>query len=101
MAATELMHVEVAYAEPSAQVVVPLRVARGTTARDAVLASGLLARFPGIDLDRGGLGVFGVRVEPGHVLRDGDRVEIYRPLTVDPKEARRRRAQRKSAAGRP
>jgi putative ubiquitin-RnfH superfamily antitoxin RatB of RatAB toxin-antitoxin module len=95
------MDVEVVYAEPSEQVVVVLRVAPGTTAREAVLRSGLLSRFPEIHVDRDGLGVFGVRVEGEHVLRHGDRVEIYRPLVVDPKEARRRRAAHKRARQRP
>jgi putative ubiquitin-RnfH superfamily antitoxin RatB of RatAB toxin-antitoxin module len=63
----------------------------GATARDAVQASGLPVRYPQIEPATQPLGVWGVRVDADHVLRDGDRVELYRPLRVDPKEARRRR----------
>ena len=95
MATDDLIDVEVAYAEPTRQVIVSLRVSADTTARDAVLQSGLLERFPRINLVSDALGVFGSRVDAFHVLSQGDRVEIYRPLVADPKEARRRRAARK------
>lgn len=86
------MHVEVAYARPDRQRLVTVELAAGATARDAVRASGLVEEFPEIDVERAPLGVFG-RACPGDtVLRAGDRVEIYRPLVIDPKEARRRRA---------
>jgi uncharacterized protein len=68
----------------------------GATLRDAVVRSGMLGRHPEIQLERQKFGVFGKLASPQTVLKDGDRVEIYRPLAMDPKEARRRRA----AAGR-
>ncbi|WP_440995635.1 RnfH family protein [Arhodomonas sp. SL1] len=86
------IRVEVAYARPDRQALLALRVPRGTTAIEAVQASGVLERFPEIDLDRQGIGVFSQPVSPQRVLADGDRVEIYRPLKVDPKEMRRQRA---------
>lgn len=69
---------------------VTLALPAGSTVRDAVAASGLGERHPGIDL--AAVGVFGRRVAPDARLADGDRVEVYRPLLNDPKEARRRRA---------
>ena len=84
--------VEVVYATPSRQARYPLRIAPGATVDDAIRASGVLEAFPEIDLARNRVGVFGRLVRPDQALRDGDRVEIYRPLTADPKEARRKRA---------
>lgn len=94
MAETGFIDVEVAYAEPEQQVIVTLQVPAGAAARDAVRQSGLLQRFAGIDIDDVGIGVFGVRVAPCAPLAQGDRVEIYRPLQVEPKQARRDRAHR-------
>jgi putative ubiquitin-RnfH superfamily antitoxin RatB of RatAB toxin-antitoxin module len=85
--------VEVAYAGPEGQAVVALSVPAGTTAWEAVALA--LPRLPsGIQPDQSRLGIFGKKAEPGHVLGQGDRVEIYRALTLDPMEARRRRAAR-------
>lgn len=84
--------VEVVYAERARQWLVPLRVAAGTTAMAAIEASGLRLRIPGLDVDPGAIGVFGRVVPPETPLRDGDRVEIYRPLVADPKAMRRARA---------
>lgn len=92
-----LIQIEVAYAEPDKQIIVPLRVPAGTSAREAVRRSGLLEHFPGIDLSNADLGVFGIPVAPCAPLVQGDRVEIYRPLQVDPKKARRERAARSLA----
>jgi putative ubiquitin-RnfH superfamily antitoxin RatB of RatAB toxin-antitoxin module len=86
------MRVEVVYAGPAGQAIVELDVPAGTTAVQAARASGLAERFPEIDLARQLLGVFGERVKPERVLEEGERVEIYRPLIADPKEARRKRA---------
>lgn len=68
-----------------------LNVPSGTTVRQALHASGLLDAFPFIDLSAGAVAVWGRRAQPSQVLRDGDRVEVCRPLTVDPKVARRER----------
>lgn len=88
------LQVEVAYARPDEQRLVSLTLPVGSNCLDAVRASGLLALFPEIALERDGVGIFGKQIrEPGsHELRDGDRVEIYRPLQIDPKQARLARA---------
>jgi uncharacterized protein len=89
------LSVEVVYALPSGEDVVTLTLAAGATAADAVRASGVLERHPEIDLGRQRLGIYGRVVSERAPLRDGDRVEVYRPLPVDAKEARRRRAFRR------
>jgi putative ubiquitin-RnfH superfamily antitoxin RatB of RatAB toxin-antitoxin module len=93
----DALRVEVAYAAGSAeaqQVVLELRVPVGCDVAEAVRRSGILNRFPEIQLDRAVLGIYGNRVTLETPLRDGDRVEIYRPLAADPKQARWRRARR-------
>lgn len=94
MSTDEIMDVEVAYALPDKQAIVPLKVAPGTTALEAAQRSGIADRFEGLDLENARLGVFGKVVAPDQVLQAGDRVEIYRPLKVDPKEVRKARAAR-------
>lgn len=84
--------VEVAYAEPHSQCLIALSVLSGSTLIDAIRQSGILVRYPHLDVTTLSCGVFGKRLPPGHLLRAGDRVEIYRPLPVDPKVARRQRA---------
>jgi putative ubiquitin-RnfH superfamily antitoxin RatB of RatAB toxin-antitoxin module len=86
------IEVEVAYAKPEEQVVVRLTVPHGTTLFEAISLSGLLQRFPEINPADLSTGVFGVVCKPEQILKAGDRVEIYRPLIHDPKEARRQRA---------
>lgn len=87
------MQVEIAYALPHRQWLRSVEIQPGTTAAEAVEASGIVSEVPDIDPYTTPLGVFGRRCSPQTVLRPGDRVEIYRPLQVDPREARRRRAQ--------
>jgi putative ubiquitin-RnfH superfamily antitoxin RatB of RatAB toxin-antitoxin module len=96
VSAKTLLRIEVAYALREEQVLLELKLPEGTTARQAVERSGILQRFPEIDLDQVNLGIFGQVVSPDAGLRDGDRVEIYRPLIAEPKQARRERAQRRS-----
>jgi uncharacterized protein len=84
--------VEVAYALPKQQIIIPISVAEGTTVEAAVLASGIIEKFPEIDLAMNKLGIFGKLSKPETVLRHLDRIEIYRPLIADPKEVRRQRA---------
>lgn len=84
--------VEVAYALPEKQQIIPLKVAEGTTAQQAIVASRVQERFPDLDLNQVKVGIFGKLVKPDIVLREKDRVEIYRPLIADPKEVRRQRA---------
>ncbi len=84
--------IEIAYALPQQQVILPLKVAEGTTAAQAVEASGILQKFPEINLEQNKLGIFGKLIKNDTVLREKDRIEIYRPLIADPKEVRRQRA---------
>lgn len=90
---TTLIHVEIAYALPQVQVLIPLNVPEGTTLEEAVKLSGVLDRFPDIDLANSKLGIWNKVSELGAILREKDRVEIYRPLIADPKEVRRKRAE--------
>lgn len=88
----KLMCIEVAYATPEQQVIVALELPEGATVETAINTSDLLARFPEIDLSATAVGIFGKLCELNQPLKAGDRVEIYRPLHNDPKEARRQRA---------
>ncbi len=94
---TERIPVEVAFALPDEQAILPLEVPEGTTAEEAIRQSGILQRFPSIDLSKNKIGIFGRLARLDSVLQPGDRVEIYRPLIADPKEARRKRARRGKA----
>jgi putative ubiquitin-RnfH superfamily antitoxin RatB of RatAB toxin-antitoxin module len=84
--------VTVVYALPHRATEIELTLPSGATVAQALERSGLDARHPDVDLERSPVGVFGRRVERDCVLADGDRVEVYRPLIAEPKEARRRRA---------
>jgi hypothetical protein len=90
--ADERFDVEVAYARPDEQVILALQVPDGSTIEDAIRRSGVLERFPEIDLATNKVGVFGKVGKLDQPLVAGDRVEIYRPLIADPKEARKQRA---------
>ncbi|MEP1471990.1 MAG: RnfH family protein [Halieaceae bacterium] len=84
--------VEVAYATPDKQCIVPLTVPEGTTALAAAQQSGLDKQYEGLSIEDSKLGIFGKAVAATQVLKAGDRVEIYRPLIADPKEVRKARA---------
>lgn len=88
----ERITVEVAYATPDEQLILPLTVEPGITVERAIRESGILERFPEIDLQTNKVGVFGKVAKLDAELTDHDRVEIYRPLIADPKEARKKRA---------
>jgi len=90
--AEQLIDVEVVYAKPEQQAVIALKMAKTATVEQAIKASGILARFPEIDLTVNKVGIFAKTCTLEQVLSQGDRVEIYRPLLHDPKEARRQRA---------
>jgi len=87
--------VEVGYALPDHQRLVRLDYTP-MTAEQAIERSGILEEFPEIDLAENPIGIFGSRVRPSHRLKPGDRVEIYRPLVMSPKQARRLRAAKDS-----
>ena len=86
------LNIEVAYAEPGKQSLLAFQVACGTTARQAVLQSALVTEFPHVDFAAAPIGIFGKKVKDSAQLREGDRVEVYRALLIDPKENRRRKA---------
>lgn len=93
------MRIEVAYATPAEQAILTVEVDVGATAEEAVRESDITKRFPEIDLDNLKLGVFGKAVKLNHVLKAGDRVEIYRPLIADPKAVRKAKAKTGDAIG--
>ena len=101
----ELISVEVAYAAPEKQLILQIDVAVGTTAFEAVELSGIVNEFETIDLNKDAMGIFS-KVLDGknmprpkeYILKARDRVEIYRPLTIDPKQARLARAEKTKAA---
>jgi len=85
--------IELVYALPAEQFLLQSEVPAGTTIAEAVRISGLLDKHPEIDLEKGKFGIFGKLSKTDTVLREKDRVEIYRPLIADPKEVRRKRAE--------
>jgi hypothetical protein len=85
--------IEVVYALPHEQTLLKLDVPQSATIAEAVKLSGLLEKYPEIDLEKGKFGLFGKLSKADTVLREKDRVEIYRPLIADPKEVRRKRAE--------
>lgn len=101
----EQLEVEVVYASPDRQRLIGLTVPHGTTALEAVRRSGILQEFPEIDMNKASFGIFSKLLDgrstptaQEYVLQPRDRVEIYRPLLIDPKQARLRRAARAKRA---
>jgi hypothetical protein len=92
------IRVEVVYALPEEQTLFACELAPGSSVRDAIEQSGLLGRHPTLPIEKAKLGIFGRFCSLDDALQDGDRVEIYRPLRADPKEARRRRVELKRKA---
>ena len=92
MASSEKFEVEVAYARPDSQVILTLKVDDDTTVEQAIRHSGILEKFPEIDMEGIKAGVFGKLAKLNSTLRPGDRIEIYRPLIADPKAVRKKRA---------
>ena len=93
-----MLNVEVAYARPERQKIVSVQVPEGTTMVEAVRLSGIVQLFPEIDPETIDMGIFGkvVKNPASQALRDGDRIELYRPLLIDPKQARLNRAKKKA-----
>ncbi|MFA6061865.1 MAG: RnfH family protein [Gallionella sp.] len=87
------INIEVVYALADVQTLIKKEVPEGTTVMGGIEASGILSKYPTLDLSAHKLGIFGKLTKPDTVLRDKDRIEIYRPLIADPKEVRRRRAE--------
>lgn len=90
---SDKINIEVVYALPNEQTLLRPSLPTGTTVVEAIQASGILDKHPEIDLAVNKLGIFGKLTKPDAVLRDKDRIEIYRPLIADPKEVRRKRAE--------
>lgn len=90
--AGKALRVEVVYAMPDRQVLEKLDVPDGTTVGEAIARSGIPGRFPRLRIASGQVGIFGRLVDLDAPLREGDRIELYRPLIADPKQARRERA---------
>ena len=85
--------VEVAFALPDRQVLAAVELAEGATVAEAIALSGLAEQFPAVDIESLPVGIWGRVTARDRVLANGDRVEIYRPLQIDPREARRQLAQ--------
>ena len=94
MNAPPSLRVEVVYATALRQAAIEVQAHAGATIEEVIRQSGILRQFPEIDLACAGVGIFGEMARLDDAVRDRDRVEIYRPLIADPKEARRRRAAR-------
>lgn len=92
METTDLVTVEVAYARPDQQHIATVRVAAGSTIQFVIECSGILTMFPEIDLATQKVGIFSKIKNLTDTVKAGDRIEIYRPLLIDPKEARRVKA---------
>ena len=90
--ADKLIDVEVAYATEQQQVVIQIQTCNPTSILEAIQASGLLSRFPEINLNSQKTGIFGQLAELSHTVQPGDRIEIYRPLKINPMDARRQKA---------
>lgn len=101
MADPAFLQVQLCYAAPGLQILKDLQVAPGSTIQQAILESGLLREQPAIDLSVCKVGIFGKVKTLETVLRERDRIEIYRPLIADPRQSRRRRAAHREHADRP
>jgi putative ubiquitin-RnfH superfamily antitoxin RatB of RatAB toxin-antitoxin module len=90
--ADQIIAVEVVYAMPEQQKIVELEISEGSSIEQAIIESGLLLEYPEIDLENFEVGIFGKVLNKAQLVKSGDRIEIYRALIQDPKEARRNRA---------
>lgn len=90
---SEKIRIQIAYALPERYFLQDYTVDAGTIVQQAILQSGILEQFADIDLRSNQVGIFARPAKLNDVLQDGDRVEIYRPLSADPKEIRRKRAE--------
>lgn len=94
------INVEVIYALPQEQITFKVSVEQGATALQVIEASGILIKYPEIEFTVNKLGIYSRLIKLDTVIADGERIEIYRPLTADPKEMRKRRAEKAKAEGR-
>lgn len=87
------INIEVVYALQHEQILLKLPIPQHATVAEAIKLSGVMEKYPGIDLSKNKFGIYGKLTKADAVLRDRDRIEIYRPLLADPKEVRRKRAE--------
>ncbi len=99
-AVNDKITVEVAYALPERQALLTLSVSRTASVEQVIRQSGILQQFPTIDLANQKVGIWSRPVKLDDSLKEGDRIEIYRPLIADPKDLRRRRAEKAKEEGR-
>ena len=90
---TDKINIEVVYALPHEQILLKLQMPQHATVAEAIKLSGVMEKYPDIDLSKNKFGVYGKLTRADAVLRDRDRIEVYRPLLADPKEMRRKRAE--------
>lgn len=88
------IQVEVVYALPEKQTVLSIDIEPSEDIQSAIKKSGILDKYPEIDLKKNAVGIFNQKARLTDLMHDGDRIEIYRPLTADPREIRRQRAAR-------
>lgn len=98
--ADQSIKIEVAFALPDRQTLLEVSIVKGTTVKDAVVQSGIMQRYPEIDLEVNAVGIWNRTCKLTDVPREGDRIEVYRPLIADPKDVRRRRAEKAKEEGR-
>lgn len=91
---SKMITVEVAYAKPNEQCILKVTLAAGSTIAQAIEQSGINKKFPEIDLKKQKIGIFSKLKQLSDLIKEGDRIEIYRPLLIDPKEARRVKAKK-------
>ena len=94
MASSENINIEVAYASSRESIILSVSIPVGSTIKQGIELSGILEKYPEIDLTRNKVGIFSKLKPLDETLNEGDRIEIYRPLIADPKDARRSRAER-------
>lgn len=92
MVTSTMMTIEIAYALPHEQTLLALDVQQETTIKEAIIQSGILDKYPAIDIESAKVGIFGKLKKMSDKVRERDRIEIYRPLIADPKEIRKKRA---------
>lgn len=90
--ASTMITIEVAYALPNEQTLLAFEVEQDTTIKEAIMHSGILEKYPVIDVENVKVGIFGKLKKMSDKVREKDRIEIYRPLIADPKEVRKKRA---------
>lgn len=94
MVKNKWISIEVAYATPDAQKIIAIEVPEQTTIEEAITISRIVTFFPEINLTSQNVGIFSQRRNLSDQVKEGDRIEIYRPLLIDPKEARRHKAKK-------